>query len=108
MKLQNLKPLEFRQQIEAENCLIIDVRNPEEWALAHIEQAKLIPLANLAQNINQHTEDRQNAVYVYCQHGVRSHQAGLLLLSLGFEQVYQLEGGLAQWIGAGLPCQSKT
>ena len=107
MKLQSLKPQEFNQQIQEQGCLVIDVRNPEEWATAHIEHAKLIPLTHLTQDINQYMQRREQPVYVYCQHGVRSHQAGLLLLSLGFEKVYQLEGGLAQWIEAGLPCQTQ-
>jgi rhodanese-related sulfurtransferase len=108
MKLHSLKPHEFNEQIQTQTCLVIDVRQPEEWALQHIAQAKLIPLANLTLEINKHHTNPQQPVYVYCQHGVRSYQAGLLLLSLGYEQVFQLEGGLAQWISSGFPCQSST
>ena len=106
MKLSSLKPEEFNQHITNNVNLVIDVRQPEEWEQSHISCAKLIPLATLPKEIHKHGADPKNPVYVYCQHGVRSHQAGLMLLSLGYEQVYHLEGGLSQWIGAGFPCQS--
>jgi rhodanese-related sulfurtransferase len=106
MKLQSLKPQEFKEHIQEKECLVIDVRQPEEWAVQHIANAKLIPLATLPHEMNKHLHHPQHPIYVYCQHGVRSHQAGLLLLSLGFEQVFQLEGGLAQWINSGFSCQA--
>jgi len=106
MQLSSLKPDEFKQHISNTIHLVIDVRQPEEWEQNHISGAKLIPLSTLPKEIHKHGADPKNPIYVYCQHGVRSHQAGLLLLSLGYEQIYHLEGGLSQWINAGFPCQS--
>lgn len=106
MKLETISPQEFQDSIQKKAVVVIDVRQPQEWHQAHIEGATLIPLTQLAQDVRKHCPDPQQVVYVYCQHGVRSHQAGLLLLSLGYEKVFQLQGGLAQWIDAGFPCQS--
>ena len=106
MKLQSLKPEDFAQHLKQAVQLVIDVRQPEEWQQNHIQGAELIPLAMLPKDITKHSKDSKKEIYLYCQHGVRSHQAGLLLLSLGYEKVYHLEGGLSQWIAAGFPCQS--
>jgi rhodanese-related sulfurtransferase len=106
MKLQSLKPHDFNQHLLQATQILIDVRQPEEWQQAHIQGAKLIPLATLPKHLGMDLKDHEQPIYVYCQHGVRSHQAGLLLLSLGYTKVYQLEGGLAQWMAAGFPCQS--
>ncbi|NBX85352.1 MAG: rhodanese-like domain-containing protein [Gammaproteobacteria bacterium] len=106
MKLKSVSPQEFQKDMTQEVVNVIDVRQPNEWHQAHIQGAKLIPLNQLAQDIGKHCPDPHQTVYVYCQHGVRSHQAGLLLLSLGYEKVIQLQGGLAEWIEAGFPCQS--
>lgn len=106
MKLISLKPNEFFQHLQQATQILIDVRQHEEWQQAHLQGAKLIPLATLPKHIGQDLKYHEQPIYLYCQHGVRSHQAGLLLLSLGYEKVYHLEGGLAQWIAAGFPCQS--
>ena len=106
MKLKSVSPQDFQKDMTQEVVIVIDVRQPNEWHQAHIQGAKLIPLNQLAQDVRKHCPDPQQAVYVYCQHGVRSHQAGLLLLSLGYEKVIQLQGGLSEWIEAGFPCQS--
>lgn len=106
MKLESISPAQFQDNIKNQAVVVIDVRQPPEWHQSHIQGATLIPLTQLAQDIRKHCQDPQQPVYVYCQHGVRSHQAGLLLLSLGYEKVFQLQGGLSQWIDAGFPCQS--
>jgi rhodanese-related sulfurtransferase len=106
MKLQSLKPQDFHQHLQQQPQILIDVRQPEEWQQQRIEGATLIPLATIPKHINQICQTHDQPIYIYCQHGVRSHQACLLLLSLGFEKVFQLEGGLSQWVSAGFPCQA--
>jgi rhodanese-related sulfurtransferase len=107
MKINNLSAQDFKQAIEDNQELIIDVRQPEEWQQEHIAKAKLIPLAEIAHKIQDHAQKSGQKIYLYCQRGRRSEQAGLILLSLGYQEVYQLEGGLEEWKSAGFPCQGQ-
>ncbi len=75
-------------------CLILDVRDPVEYRVDHIENATNIPLAMLPNHIHQ--LDKNVPVYVYCFNGGKSHQACHLLLSHGFTQVYDI-GGIMSW-----------
>lgn len=86
--------------------LLIDVRQVEEWNQGHIQGATLVPLDTLPHQIHQVCPDTKQAIYLYCQKGRRSHQAALILLSLGYQNLHELEGGIETWIGAGYPCQS--
>lgn len=47
--------------------------------------------------------ERSRAYLLYCRTGVRSARAAMLMASLGFEQVYDLAGGIAAWLREGLP-----
>jgi sulfur-carrier protein adenylyltransferase/sulfurtransferase len=79
----------------AEPPLLIDVREPEEWAIAHLPGAHLIPKAELPERVDEITRARE--VVLYCRSGARSAQAARLLLDLGFSQVRSLNGGINAW-----------
>jgi len=74
---------------------ILDVREPQEWALVHLPDSHLIPLANLAQRVEQIPKDR--TIACLCHHGVRSHHAAQFLHSAGFQDVVNIEGGIDRW-----------
>ncbi len=74
---------------------ILDVREPYEYQLCHIEGAKLIPLGQLARRLSE--LDRQNDIVVYCHVGERSATATKLLRSSGFGKVRNLKGGIKAW-----------
>lgn len=74
---------------------LVDVREPEEWAICRIEGARLIPKAQLVDRVDEITGAR--SVVLYCQTGVRSAQAARQLLDLGFRNVKNLKGGLHAW-----------
>ena len=98
------KPLETLLKQEAP--LLIDVRQLDEWNQGHIKGATLVPLDTLPHQIKDVCPDITQTIYLYCQKGRRSHQAALILLSLGYRNVHELEGGIDTWIEAGCPCQS--
>ena len=98
------KPLETLLKQEAP--LLIDVRQIDEWNQGHIKGATLVPLDTLPQQIKDICSDIQKPIYLYCQRGRRSHQAALVLHSLGYQNVNELEGGIETWIEAGCPCQN--
>lgn len=75
--------------------VLLDVREPWEFKLAHLEGSKLIPMSQLAQRLNELESDRE--IVVICHHGVRSRQACLFLQSQGFQRTVNLRGGIDQW-----------
>ncbi len=74
---------------------IIDVREPHEWDICHIEGAELIPLGTLPDNIDR--LDTGQEIVVHCRSGARSAQAVELLRETGFRNVYNLTGGILAW-----------
>lgn len=75
--------------------LVIDVRNPSEWEIAHLSGATLIPLGELPQRVTELAHARE--VVLYCHSGRRSAQGTQMLLELGFTHVSSLKGGIEAW-----------
>lgn len=74
---------------------LLDVREPEEYGRGHIPGARLIPLGELEQ---RHEElDRDKGIIAYCRSGRRSLGASVLLRGLGFNEVYNMGGGMLEW-----------
>jgi rhodanese-related sulfurtransferase len=80
---------------------LLDVRGPGETASGTLPGATTIPLAVLADELDQLDPDRP--VVVYCASGYRSLIAASLLSSAGFSDVSDLLGGYAAWENSGLP-----
>lgn len=80
---------------EGDHPLLLDVREPEEWEIAHLPEATLIPLDELPQRVTELT--RASELVVYCKSGNRSSQAAKMLLDLGFNNVRNLTGGIDAW-----------
>ncbi|PZA06715.1 MULTISPECIES: rhodanese-like domain-containing protein [unclassified Meiothermus] len=80
---------------------ILDVREPYEFAAGHVAGAKLIPLGQLAQRAAE--IPRNLPVYVICRSGNRSAQASQILVSKGFSNIHNVQGGLLAWQAAGYP-----
>jgi adenylyltransferase/sulfurtransferase len=76
--------------------LLIDVREPDEHAIANIPQARLIPLATLPDQLSSLPRDRE--IYVHCKMGGRSARAVQFLLDQGFTQVSNVKGGIDAWL----------
>lgn len=76
---------------------LLDVREPEEYAMARIEGAVLIPLAQVAERAGEIPHDRK--VVVHCKLGGRSARAVATLQGLGYANVWNLAGGIAAWSG---------
>jgi adenylyltransferase/sulfurtransferase len=74
---------------------IIDVREPYEWAIARLADARLIPLNSLPGVV--HTLARDADIVVYCHHGMRSAAAVEWLRDQGFARVRNLVGGIDRW-----------
>jgi sulfur-carrier protein adenylyltransferase/sulfurtransferase len=83
----------------------LDVRERDEWEEGHIPGAVWIPRGNLEGRVEQALPDRERPVVVYCAGGSRSAFASKTLGDLGYEQVFNLAGGFADWKRNGFPTQ---
>ncbi len=90
-----------RQMIEKGGVVVVDVREPVEWAQGHIPDAVHIPLGTL---LNQPREllQQDNIIFV-CAEGVRSAVACEVAAAIGRKQLYNLEGGTVAWGRQGYP-----
>ena len=76
--------------------LLIDVREPDEYDIAHIEGSRLIPLKTLPDELASLPTDRE--IFVHCKSGGRSAKAVQLLLDHGFTRVSNVAGGMDAWL----------
>lgn len=83
------------------SILLIDCREPEEYAIAHIEGAKLIPMQSVPDQLDQIRdglkENNESTLIVHCHHGMRSAQVATWLRSNGFPQAQSMAGGIDAW-----------
>ncbi len=80
-------------------ALVLDVRNPDEWndEHGHIDGARQIPLPELSSRVAEVEGWKDKPVVLVCRSGRRSQTAAELLASLGYRQVFNLEGGMIAW-----------
>lgn len=81
--------------------VLLDVREPEEYAHGHIPGAINLPQSDLASRLNDLPQD--HPLWMVCQAGLRSRRAAQYLKQMGFEQVVSVQGGTSAWQGAGKP-----
>ena len=108
------RPIEFYQGIKGKEreakvieklknddkgCLL-DVRSEEEFEESHIPNAKLLNIRN-PQSFMDGLErmDKSLNYYVYCHSGVRSVQACQIMKTFGYENLFNLLGGISEWTG---------
>jgi hydroxyacylglutathione hydrolase len=93
---------DLRDRIQSERDLVIlDVRQPQEWADGHIEHARHITGAELPQRINEVPKDVP--VAVICGSGYRSSVSSSLLAAQGYKNIANVLGGMSAWKSAGFP-----
>jgi rhodanese-related sulfurtransferase len=87
-----------------EGLAVLDVREPVEWTLGHIEGAVHIPLGELTERLDEVPEGQ---TLVVCKVGGRSAQAVMWLAQQG-RDVVNLDGGMLDWESAGRPMVSES
>ncbi len=87
---------ELKEKVEnGSPVVLLDVREPMEWEIAHLENAVLMPVAQVPERVNElSTADE---IVVYCKTGVRSARITNFLRELGFRKVKNLVGGIDAW-----------
>ena len=93
---KNIDMKSFYQKASNESLIIIDVRDPEEYALKHVANAVNIPLDLLSKHMVALNEDE--TYYILCKTGVRSEKAADYLLEHGFNAI-SVDDGIEAWPG---------
>jgi rhodanese-related sulfurtransferase len=96
--VRQMWPHELQAKLEAgEPVHLVDVRQPEEYAICRLAGSQLIPLGELHHRGGEVEPPTGAAVVVYCHHGVRSITGAAILGQQGLENVYSLAGGIDAW-----------
>ncbi len=85
----------WRADADREPPVLIDVREPWEFAHCHIEGSQHVPLQTLPARLPDLPADRD--LVLVCHHGNRSQHAAMWLAQNGFPRVHNLRGGVAAW-----------
>jgi rhodanese-related sulfurtransferase len=92
-----------RELYEDKGVKWIDVREPAEWQQVRIPGAVLVPLNTLLVSPRQHVQG--DRVVFYCAQGIRSAVACEVAAAIGVSEIYNLEGGIQDWVTQGHPVE---
>lgn len=106
-KYQQVNPAQATRVMNQENALVLDVRETEEYRQGHIRGSRHIPLGQLGAKAADLAAYKDKPVLVYCRSGNRSAAACNLLSKQGFEDLYNLAGGILAWQNDNLPVKKK-
>ena len=101
--IKQVGPQEAVMLFNHEDALVLDVREPSEWADGHIAKARHIPLGQLKNRLADLEKYKGKPIVVVCRTGNRSGSACGQLKKAGFENLHNLAGGMQAWEQAGLP-----
>jgi adenylyltransferase/sulfurtransferase len=94
--LDEISPAELKTRLErGDRLVIVDVREPEEIAIAAFPSATHIPMGDVPSRLTELDPDTETVVV--CHHGIRSAQVAAYLARMGFERVVNLIGGIDEW-----------
>jgi len=102
----NLGAKEFSEKIAEEGVRILDVRTPDEISKGYIEGAQFVDFYREDFKIEIDSLNKEFAYAIYCRSGKRSSQAMEIMQEFGFENLYNLEGGIIEWTNTGMPVVS--
>lgn len=98
--IEMVNPDEMQSLIKTDNTQLIDVRNLEEFEEGHIKGAKnLILNEDFKQRYDK--LDKSKPVVLYCEDGNESEKCAQILKDAGFKKIFDLRGGLSQWMYEG-------
>jgi molybdopterin/thiamine biosynthesis adenylyltransferase/rhodanese-related sulfurtransferase len=102
MPVTDISPAQARE-LQRNGCLLIDVREPEEWASGMAEGARPISKSELESQACHHLESYGQAAILICAGGKRSDACAVELSRQGYSMLYSVKGGTQAWVAAGLP-----
>jgi adenylyltransferase/sulfurtransferase len=91
-----ITPVELKAKMDSGDAFVlVDVREPEEYAICRIPGARLIPKATVPERL--HELSTADEIVVHCRSGVRSGQVVDLMKQAGYRKVKNLVGGILRW-----------
>ena len=88
---------DVRDRLSDDQLLLLDCREPPEFALATIAGALQLPMSEIASRVGELDDQRARHIVVFCHHGGRSAQVAAWLRSNGFPQAQSMAGGIDHW-----------
>ena len=93
-----MRPQDVKARLDdGKPTYFLDVRQPEEHAIARIAGSELIPLGEIPQRVGEIAPPDGALVVCYCHHGIRSLSAAAKLEQLGIANVVSMSGGIDAW-----------
>lgn len=103
----SVEPLQATEMINHQEAIVVDVRPAADFAKGHIINAINIPMNGFKNQIATLTKHKGKPIIVNCRSGAQSSMACSQLRKEGFEQVFNLRGGIMAWEAASLPLTRK-
>lgn len=94
MRIEQVPAFEWKEWIEANEGILLDVREPGEWALGTLPGARCLRMGDLPAALD--TLDKERPILLVCRSGNRSNQAAAFLKMRGFESAANLAGGMVE------------
>lgn len=103
----SVTPQQATGLINRKDAIVVDVRPIADFSKSHIINAINIPANSLKNQLTQLEKHKGVPVIVACRSGAQSSAACKILVNNGFEEVYNLKGGILAWESANLPVRRK-
>ncbi len=101
-----IHPADIKAWVEADEAIIVDVREPQEYAQEHIHGATLIPLS-VFDPAKVPVPPEGKKLVIHCQSGVRCGMASQKLAQSGWEgDIFRMQGGIYGWRAVGGPTEA--
>ena len=103
--MKHLKVAAFEDAVAevGDRALLIDVREPDEYARGHLPNSRLLPLRDLVSAVEDLPRDRP--IFLVSRSGRRSTRAMRLFVDVGYEEIFNLKGGVLSWKARGRPLE---
>lgn len=96
---REVDPRMVKAWLDSDQAVLIDIREPDEYAREHIPGSRLVPLSGF--DAADFPKDHDKIGVFHCSSGSRTREAAPRILATGFREVYHLEGGFQAWKKAG-------
>ncbi len=99
----SLTPQQAINLVNGEGAVVVDLRDSADFGRGHVVEARNIPHAKLESRLAELEDHRDDPIILVCKMGQHSGGAGKKLTEKGFNRVYRLSGGMAEWANMQLP-----
>ncbi len=93
---QQITQEKAKKMIDNEKVIILDVREQFEYDESHIENSILIPLGEVTSRVEIELPNKDEKILIYCRSGRRSKHASIVMVMLGYKNIYEF-GGILTW-----------